>query len=110
MTIKEYLHIFKRFFITFLICLPILFGIGILLVNKVHNAVMITIFVVVMGTGFVLEELWYSNHKKKMEERRKQAKAKRDLLKIKRLVESLEKQKQDQQNSNKKNNKKRDKS
>ena len=103
MTIKDFTHIFKRFLITALITLPILLGVGFLLKGKVHNGLMIFIFVVIMGIAYGLEELWYSHHKKVMEERRKQAKAKRDLIKIKRLEESLEKQKQDQKINKQKN-------
>ena len=107
MTVKEYLHIFKRFFISFLICLPILIGTGFLLKGKVSNPLMIFIFILILTIGFLLEEILYAKHKKVMEERRAQAKAKRDMLKTRKLEDSLEKQKQDQQSQNKKNKNKK---
>lgn len=109
MTIKEYVHVFKRFIITFLLCLPIFILIGVLLQGKIHNGIMIAMFVVIGGIAFAVEELWYSKHKKKQELLREKAKLKRQYLKNQRLEKSLEKQKQDQQKSKEKNNhKKRD--
>jgi len=57
MTRKEITQLFTRFLITFACMLPVLFGIGFLLKNKVSDFVMVVIFVVVAGTAVAIEEL-----------------------------------------------------
>lgn len=57
MTRKEVTKLFKRFLITFLCSLPFLIGLGFLLYEKVSDFVMITIFVVLAGLIFGVEEL-----------------------------------------------------
>ena len=58
MTRKEITQLFTRFLITFACMLPVLFGIGFLLKNKVSDFVMVVIFVVVAGTAVAIEELY----------------------------------------------------
>ena len=82
MSKKEVTKLFKRFLITFLCSLPFLIVIGFLLYEKVSDAVMIVIFVVLAGVIFAFEELIFIR-----------AYRKRQLLKQKALDESEKKDK-----------------
>ena len=68
MTRKDITKLFKRFLITFICMSPIFIGIGFLLVNKVTNFVMVTIFVVTGGAGLAIEEFIHFKRVQKREE------------------------------------------
>lgn len=77
MTRKDISDIFKRFFIVFLCCLPILLVLGWYL-RKIHNIAMIAINCGVVAVVFVIEELIYSSFKKKRLARREAEKSKKN--------------------------------
>ena len=77
MTKKEYLKIFKRFFLAFLCCLPIYILIGIFLREKIGNVWTVVIYVVIGAIAFVLAEIIHKNHEEKMELKREKNKLKR---------------------------------
>lgn len=79
MTKKEFVKVFKRFFITFLICLPLLVLVGVFLTGKISNALIIFLYVLIGALAFVLEELWWSKHQKKLEQVREESRKKRKL-------------------------------
>ena len=57
MTRKDATKLFIRFLIVFACTLPVLIPIGLLLTNKISDFVMVTIFVVIAGGAFAVEEL-----------------------------------------------------
>ena len=72
MTKKEFKSIFKRFFITFLICIPIFVVIGIFLTPLIGDIWSIVIYVSIGGLAFFLEELWWKGYSKKQEAKRQE--------------------------------------
>ena len=77
MTKKEFIKIFKRFFLAFLCCLPIYVLIGIFLREKIGNVWTVVIYVVIGAIAFVLAEIIHKNHEEKMEQKREAVKQKR---------------------------------
>ncbi len=77
MTKKEFIKIFKRFFLSFLCCLPIFILIGVFLRQKIGRVWTVVIYVVIGAIAFVLAEIIHKKHEEKMELRREQAKQKR---------------------------------
>lgn len=77
MTRKEISDIFKRFFIVFLCCLPLLLIVGWLL-RTLPNIAMIAINCGIIAFVFILEELIYSNFKKRRLQRREEEKNKKN--------------------------------
>lgn len=77
MTKKDIIDIFKRFFIVFLCCLPLLLVVGWLLMG-LSNIAMVAINCGIISAVFVVEELIYSNFKKKRLLRREAEKNKKN--------------------------------
>ena len=77
MTKKEYLKIFKRFFLAFLCCLPIYILIGIFLREKIGNVWTVVIYVVFGAIAFVLAEIIHKKREENLELRREKARQKR---------------------------------
>ena len=102
MTKKEFVKIFKRFFITFLICLPIFVLIGVFLTGKISNFLIILMYVVIGAVAFVIEELWWAKHQKKLEQRREEAKLKRKYKNFYNVTETEQKDKKGSKSSDKK--------
>lgn len=77
MTRKEISDIFKRFFIVFLCCLPLLLVVGWLL-RTLPNIAMIAINCGIIALVFILEELFYSNFRKRRLQKREEEKNKKN--------------------------------
>ena len=77
MTKKEFLKIFKRFFLAFLCCLPIFILIGIFLREKIGNVWTIVIYVVIGAVAFILAEIIHKKHEEELELKREKARQKR---------------------------------
>lgn len=77
MTRKEISDIFKRFFIVFLCCLPLLLVVGWFL-RKLSNIAMIAINCGIIALVFIIEELVYFNFQKKRLQRREAEKNKKN--------------------------------
>lgn len=77
MTKKEFLKIFKRFFLAFLCCLPIYILIGIFLREKIGNVWTVVIYVVIGAIAFVLAEIIHKNYEEKMELKREKTRLER---------------------------------
>lgn len=77
MTRKEISDIFKRFFIVFLCCLPLLLVVGWFL-RTLSNIAMIAINCAIVTIIFVIEELAYSSYNKKRLKRREEEKNKKN--------------------------------
>lgn len=107
MTVKDVAKLFKRFFITFLCCVPVFLGIGFLLDGKIQPWIMTFIFVVIGGGAFALEEFL---HNRRVQKREKQ----KESLKGTPIVFDVEKPKKEKTNKtqkqkNKNNSKQQDK-
>ena len=77
MTKKEFIKVFKRFFLAFLCCLPIYVLIGIFLREKIGNVWTVVIYVVIGAIAFVLAEIIHKKREENLELRREKAKQKR---------------------------------
>lgn len=77
MTKKEFVKIFKRFFLAFLCCLPIYVLIGIFLREKIGNVWTVVIYVVIGAIAFVLAEIIHKKREEQLELRREKARLKR---------------------------------
>ena len=98
MTRKEFKSVFKRFFITFLICLPIFIVIGVFLTDLIGNVWTIVIYVAIGLLAFFVEELWWKKYSVKKEAKRQ------ELLKLrkekKRMKAQYEKMNKGEKNEN----------
>lgn len=74
MTRKDVSNLYKRFFITFLICIPIFVVIGVFLTKYIGNVWTVVLYVVIGIIAMILEELWYKGYKKRQEIKRENAK------------------------------------
>ena len=77
MTKKEFIKIFKIFFLAFLCCLPIYILIGIFLREKIGDVWTVVIYVVIGAIAFVLTEIIHKKHEEKIALKREKAKLKR---------------------------------
>lgn len=77
MTKKEFIKIFKRFFLAFLCCIPFYILIGVFLREKIGNVWTVVIYVFLGAGAFVLAEIINKKHEEKMELKRAKAKFKR---------------------------------
>lgn len=83
MTKKQITKLFKRFFITFLLCLPLFVIFGVFLGEKIGSWA-ILVYVLIGAIAFVLEEIWHNHYEQKQKQKREQAKMDRQK---KRLLE-----------------------
>lgn len=74
MTRKDIVNLMKRFFLTFLACIPIFVGLHFLLTNKIADWLVIIIFMTVAGSIFALEEYIRFKNKAKREEKKRKIK------------------------------------
>lgn len=90
MTKKEIAKLFKRFFITFLLCLPIFAIIGVFAGDKIGSAWSIVLYVLIGAIAFVLEEIWYKGFKQRQQQKREQARQQRRQKKLLGQIEESE--------------------
>ena len=88
---KDIAKIFKRFFITFLICLPIFILIGVFLTDKIGNVWTVVLFILIGAIAFVLEEIWHKAYQKKQEQKRENARNNRRTRYIENKDEKMSK-------------------
>lgn len=69
MTRKDIVKVFKRFIITFLCTFPFLLIVGYFLNEKINDALMVFMFVVIAGGVFFLEEVIHQKIKEKQKDK-----------------------------------------
>lgn len=74
MTRKDIAKLFKRFFITFFCCVPVLLLIGFLLQDKIQDWILTVVFIVIAGGVFAIEEYIHFKLLKKREALKQQLK------------------------------------